>query len=221
MNSEVQEFRLVELARRLANVVRPGVIAEADYAASRVRVKYGEGLEEALTEWLPWVTTRAGGDRTWHAPEVGEQVLLLSPSGDLAQAVALPGIYQDSRPAPEASPDKHVTLYSDGTRVEYDRAAHKLKAVLPAGGTAELTAPDGVTITGNVTIAGNVMATGDIDADGNVGSGGDVTADGNIEADGNVEDSKGSMDEMRGVYNTHTHGVPPAPVTPPPNQRMT
>ena len=221
MNSEVQEFRLVELARRLANVVRPGVIAEADYAASRVRVKYGEGLEEALTEWLPWVTTRAGGDRTWHAPEVGEQVLLLSPSGDLAQAVALPGIYQDSRSAPAADVDKHLTHYSDGAEIEYDRAAHKLKAVLPAGGTAEITADGGVAITGDVTITGNVTATGNIDAEGDIEAGGDVTADGNIEADGNVEDSKGSMDEMRGVYNTHTHGVPPGVVVPMPNQRMT
>ena len=32
MTTEPQELRMVELARRLANVVRQGVVAEADFA---------------------------------------------------------------------------------------------------------------------------------------------------------------------------------------------
>ena len=28
------------------------------------------------------------------------------------------------------------------------------------------------------------------------------------------------MGEMRTTYNTHTHGIPPGPVVPAPNQRM-
>ena len=231
MTSEQQEFRLVELARRLANVVRPGVVAEADYALARARVKYGEasaaggGNTEAVTDWLPWLAGRAGGDIEWWAPEVGEQVLVLAPSGELATGIVLAGLYSDARPAPASSSDRHVTRYIDGAEIEYDRAAHRLRAVLPEGGTAEITAPDGVTITGDVAITGDVTVTGgltateNIDADGNVTADGNVEAGGNVEADGNVSDGSAttsSMSAMRTKYNAHVHGVPPGIVTPVP-----
>ena len=229
MTSEAQEFRLVELARRLANVIRPGVIAEVDYRGELVRVRFaeappplprGEGRgagRAAITDWLPWMTSRAGGDASWWAPEVGEQVLLLSPSGDLANAVALPALYSTARPAPSNDPDKRLVRYSDGAEIEYDRANHRLRAVLPMGGAAEITAPDGVTVTGDLTVTGGVDATGDITADGN------IEADGNVEAGGEVSDSRSSMRAMRTTYNGHVHGVPPGVVTPvvAPTHRMT
>ena len=223
MTSEAQDFRLVELARRLSNVVRPGVVAEADYALARVRVQYGG--PGAVTGWLPWLAARAGGDRSWWAPEIGEQVLILSPSGELSNGIVLAGLYQSNRPAPAASSDKRLVRYSDGAEIEYDRAAHRLRAVLPEGGAAEITAPDGVTITGDVAITGDVTVTGgvtateNIDADGNVTADGNVEAGGNVEADGNVSDGSAttsSMAAMRTKYNAHVHGVPPGIVTPVP-----
>ena len=213
MADESQEFRLVELARRLANVIRAGVIAEVDPAAARVRVRYGEDTA-ALTGWLPWITPRAGGgDTVWWAPKVLEQVLLLSPSGDLGQAIVLPALFSDSNSAPSGDPDKHLTIYADGAEIAYDQAAHKLKAVLPAGATAEITAPDGVTITGDVMITGDVTIEGGVDASGDIDSGG------NVAAGGNVEDSLGTMNEMRGTYNSHTHPLPTG-VSSPPTQQM-
>ena len=211
MQMPEHEFRLVELARRLANVVRLGVIEEVDAAEARARVRYAEE-SAALTAWLPWMTTRAGGDKSWWAPEVGEQVLLLSPSGELPQAVVLPAIYSTQRAAPSADPEKTLTIYSDGAVVEYDRAEHRLRAELPAGGAAEITAPEGVTITGDV------MITGDVTIEGGVEASGDIDSGGNVAAGGNVEDSLGTMNEMRTTYNVHTH--PSVPPTPPPTQQM-
>ena len=43
-----------------------------DLVNERVRVKYAEE-KSALTDWLPWVATRAGGDASWWAPEVGDR----------------------------------------------------------------------------------------------------------------------------------------------------
>ena len=94
---------------------------------------------------------------------------------------------------PSPIPARTPPIYRDGARIEYDAAAHELKAVLPAGGTAELVADGGVSVTGNVTVAGNVAVTGRIDA----------TED--IKSDKHVEDEKGTMDEMRGTYNQHSH----------------
>jgi phage baseplate assembly protein V len=55
-------------------------------------------MGQLLTDWLPWISTRAGGQRarTWWPPRVGEQCLVLSPGGELAQGRVLCGIYSDA-----------------------------------------------------------------------------------------------------------------------------
>ena len=197
-----RNFEMAEMARRLENLIRIGTVAEVDPDQARIRVKYGEDPDGAavLTGWLPWLTPRAGEDRDWWPPSDGEQVLLFSPSGELTAGIALPAIYQRAHPAPESDLGKHTALYRDGARIEYDAAAHHLKAVMPGGGTAELVADGGLAITGNVTVTGDVAVTGRIDA----------TED--IESQKNVEDKNGTMQEMRDTYNQHSH--PPAGVTP-------
>ena len=180
---------MVELARRLANVVRPGVVAEADYSRARVRVKYGEE-DAALSAWLPFLAARAGGDKTWWAPEIGEQVVILAPSGELHNGFVLGALYSTASPAPSDDPDKEITVFSDGTRVEYDRAAHKLL------------------IEADVEIAGDVTITGDVDISGGAAAG------------AQVEDGLGTMNGIREIFNGHTHGAAPADSVPGPNERM-
>lgn len=177
--------------RKLANIVRLGHVAALDEAGALVRVESG-GI---TTDWLPWITARAGGDRTWHAPEVGEQVVILSPSGDTGQGVVLPSIYQTSSGAPATSKDKHRTQYSDGAYMEYDRAAHHYTISVPGGvgvtiicQTATIQAATSVqvqspetTITGHVTIQGGLAVSGGGGAtvSGSVAvTGGTVSADG-------------------------------------------
>lgn len=164
--------RITELERRQANMLRLGTVAEVDLAAARVRVTIGK----VKTAPIPWLTHRAGGDRTWHAPGVGEQVLVLAPCGDYTQGLALPAVYQTAHPAPSASADVHTVVYSDGAVITYDRAAHALSAILPAGATAVLTADGGVTINGPTTINGDVQINGDVGIDGEETSTGDMTA---------------------------------------------
>ena len=129
-------FDLAEHARRLANVIRAGVVAELDTGVQRIRVRYDTDDEGApiLSAWVPWIVMRAGPDSTWWAPEVGEQVVLLSPSGELTQTFALPALYSDTHPAPSDDVDKRVTRHSDGAVFEYDREAHRCSVTLPAAG---------------------------------------------------------------------------------------
>lgn len=150
-------FDQAELARMLDNLIRPGRIVEVDYPAARARV----AIEPLITGWLPFMAPRAGDDRAWHPPEVGEQVIVLSPSGDTEQGFILIGaIFQDAYPAPADRPTVDRRTYADGAVIEYDRAAHRLTAQLPAGGEVEIIAPGGVTINGDLVVTGDVRADG-------------------------------------------------------------
>ena len=214
-----QLLDVAELARRLANVVRAGTVAEVDPGGVRARVRYAADPagSPVLSGWLRWIGHAAGADRGWRPPSVGEQVLLLAPYGELSAGWILPGAYSDAFPAPDASGAKHVLAYRDGARIQYDSEAHALSAVLPEGATAALNAPGGITLTGNVTIDGDLAVRGDASATG------DIDADGSVEAGANVSDRHGSIQSMRTTYDAHVHGVAPGPVTPPvaPTSRMT
>lgn len=149
---------LATLARLLENLIRFGTIAAVQMVPPRVKVLTGT----LTTTWLPWLNPRAGADREWNPPTEGEQVLLLSPSGQLANGVALTGLFSEHIPANGDRPALHRTSYRDGAVIEYDSIAKHLRATLP--GTAEVTAAGDITLTSgaNITItaAGNVAISG-------------------------------------------------------------
>jgi phage baseplate assembly protein V len=122
--------RLGELERRLSNTIRPGTVLEADYAKARLRVTMGDNT----SAWLPWLTSRAGEDRTWHAPEVGEQVIVIAPGGELSAGYVMPGgVYKNDYPANGDKAEISRTTYKDGAILEYDREAHTHLLQLPEG----------------------------------------------------------------------------------------
>lgn len=131
-----------ELVRCIENIVRAGTIAQVDHAVARCRVQSG-GL---TSNWLPWLSLRAGDVRHWSPPSAGEQCIVLSPGGNMASAFVLVGIFSDAIAANGNTGNVERTTYPDGAVIEYDHAAHTLTATLPAGGTVDITVPDAVTI---------------------------------------------------------------------------
>lgn len=127
MNANL-EFALVELQRRLANSMRVGIVTEVDYIAARARVTVGT----LLTQWLPWLVQRAGGDREWAAPELGDQVIIVS-AGDLAQGIIIGSLYSEAKPANGDRATHNRIDFADGAFVEYDRAAHRYTIHVPSG----------------------------------------------------------------------------------------
>lgn len=218
----IGDLALPELERRMANVIRDGTIMAVDLAKRRVRVKSGE-IE---TTWLPWPAGRAGpGKRRWDPPEVGEQVTMISPSGDLRQARVIPGIYQEAYDSPSSDGNKDHVTYGDGTVIEYDRASHTLlanlgassiladrtKIVLTIGDTTLTMTAAGTTLetpqltvdapqstfTGNVTVQGLLAYQG-----GMTGSGGSGAS-----IDGPLSITGGTVThDSKNIGSTHTHG---------------
>ena len=196
--------RITELERRLANMLLIGVISDVDYERSLVQVTVGE----LITGWLPWLTRRAGKDIDYWAPEVGEQVLVMSPYGDPALGVVLPALYRELSPAPDQRATVHRRTYANGAVVEYDREANHLKAVLPESGTTELISQGGIEITGNTKINGELHVTDNTTIDT------ELQVKGNIKGDKDITDKTRSMAADRGIYNSHVHpGVKPGPAT--------
>ncbi|MEI8631426.1 phage baseplate assembly protein V [Vibrio sp. PP-XX7] len=112
-------------------MIRRGRVHGVDFSQTppRVQVAYDADLlsdQPAVSGWLPWVSGRAAStSRTdWEPLAVGEQVLILSESGDLSAGVVVPSLADATNVVPEISPDIHVSRYADGTTLSYDRAGH-------------------------------------------------------------------------------------------------
>lgn len=162
------------LSRMLENLIRYGVIAAVQMEPPRVQVKTGS----LTTAWLPWLALRAGADQEWDPPTEGEQVILFSPSGQLANGVVLTGLFSDHIPANGNRAGLHRRTYADGAVIEYDSAQHHLSATLPDSGTTSLVSKGGINIIGPINHQGDYNQTGNQNVVGRVDVSEDVVAAG-------------------------------------------
>jgi len=184
------DFEITELHRRLANIIQLGKIVETNYAEVIPKAKVEIG--ELKTAWLPMLVQRAGSDSSAWLLEINEQVLILSPSGDLAQGIILGSLNQQAFPSVTNESHIHRSQYKDGAVIEYDRKKHVLKAILPSGAKTEIQSDGGIKLTGDVTVIGNIKTEGD------------------IKATGDITDKKRSMKQDRATFNIHKHlGITP------------
>ena len=165
---------IADTGRNLSNQIRLGVVTAIGVQNSVCRVLIG-GIE---TDFIPWLVPFAGGVIHWSPPTTGEQVLVLNPDGDTHGGVVLRGLYSDSFPAPSSSESETMTVFPDGAIISYDHESHALKATLPSGGTAELTADAGLTINGPVTVNGHSQFNGDMAISGTATADVDVVGGG-------------------------------------------
>ncbi|CNJ94023.1 baseplate assembly protein V [Yersinia mollaretii] len=194
---------IADLKRLLANIIRIGIVSEVDLANGLCRVKIGN-LE---TDWLNWLTLRAGRVRFWSAPSKGEQVMVLSIGGELTTGFVLPAIFSDANPAPSPSADAMVITFPDGARFEYEPESSHLAvtgiatAVIDASESVTVTAPN-ITCTASVKITLNtpeVECTNNLTtATLSVKRGGKMT--------GNIEHSGGKFSSNGIVIDKHNHG---------------
>lgn len=193
---------LQELARALRNMIRTGVIVETDLDAGRCRVQTG-GIQ---TDWLQWLTQRAGRSRTWWAPSVGEQVIILAVGGELDTAFVLPAIFSDDYPAPSASADALHITFPDGAVIEYEPETGALS--VSGIKTADVSASESISATVPLVlvkadtrimldspevVCTNKLITGSIE----VQKGGTMKGD--------IEHSGGSLSSNGKVLHTHKH----------------
>lgn len=171
-------FDLAELTRRLANLIRIGTVEQVDYDAKTLRVVMGE----IRTGWITWGTDSAEGDLDWSPYEVGEQVMMLAPNGELSSAVVVCALNRNDAPPPANAAHIHYRKFKDGAEFEYNRQSQTLRVegvanVLIRGSnetkvvctTARVEASDSVTLdTPETNCTGTLNVTGDTNVKGNV-----------------------------------------------------
>ena len=135
------DLKIARLNERLERLLRTGVVIAIDHDARTCDVQ----VAELTLTGRPWLTHRAGADVTWWAPSVGEQVLVLTPSGHEGSAVVLPAFYSDTNPPPAprggALSATVTTVMADGATFEYASDTHKALSSLPADATWVLETP--------------------------------------------------------------------------------
>ena len=204
------QYEFTELERRFSNLIRIGVIEAIDFQKARVRVRCGD----LLTDWISWLTRKAGKNADWFAPEIGEQVLVLSPDGELTEAVALPALYSDHYPQPEQLAEVQTVRFANGASVTHDQRSHTLtvvsvgRVVIQAANQITVQAPSIVLDSPQTVCKGQLQVEGLLSyQSGLMGSGGGANAaqiQGNLEVKGNVHASGSVLDEG-GNSNHHSH----------------
>ena len=177
-------IHLTEIMRLITNLIRTGTVSEVDPVNWLCRVKTGD-LE---TNWINWLTLRAGSTRTWWKPTVGEQVLLLSLGGNLETAFALPAIYSDAFPPPDYSENGSTTQFSDGGFFQYEPATGQL--LIKNIKSVRIEAADGIQL---LTEAFGVEAS-------------KTTLNSETAINGAVTQGGGDMSSNGVVVHTHKHG---------------
>ncbi|MEE9923976.1 MAG: phage baseplate assembly protein V [Brucella anthropi] len=105
--------RIADLERRMNSIVRHGTVAEVDPAKGAVRVQIG-GTDDKpfLSPWLPYGQV-AGALKVHSPPSVGQQMTVVSPTGDFRQAVAMPMTWSDKNASPSNKGDENVLTFGD------------------------------------------------------------------------------------------------------------
>ena len=145
---------LVELKRRLENIVQIGIVDatknQEGKALARV-VVHDVGEDKRVTDFLPVLSLANSFFRVFFPIRVGEQVLVISLFGDANKGFILRSIFNKSCKEPDGASDTRTVIeFEDGTVVYYDTKTKILD----------------FNCTGDVSIkaAGNI----NIEADGNI-----------------------------------------------------
>jgi len=167
-----------------------GIVTAVDELLARVRVCIPD-LGDLESAWLPVVQRNAGPNQDYWLPDIDELVAVLFDE-HAESGFVLGAVYDESHPPTVAARGRRYVRFSDGAEFSYDRNDHHLVVQLPEGGTMAVTAPGGLSVTG------------------------DVHVDGHVEATGDVSDGAGSLAEHRQRFETHQHTGDSGGTTSPP-----
>lgn len=200
-----------DLAALVANLIRVGEVTSINPEAFTARVRF---IDRENTESYDMQVLARGSlrDKNYHMPDIGENVLCLFLPTGVEAGFVIGAYYPSDVGRPASTEDVTCTLFGDGTRIQYDRAANNLLVDASASGgtvtvicsTATVQASDSVmldtpetTCTGNLTVGGSASINNSL----SVGAGG-----GSASVQGGLDIVGGSLTHNgKDVGSTHRH----------------
>ncbi|VVD78442.1 phage baseplate assembly protein V [Pandoraea fibrosis] len=191
--------------RLIANLIATGTVAEITYRPLRVRVL----VRDRLTDWLPCLQPAAGRVRIWLPLSKGEQVTVLSPSGETGNGIVMRGVPSDAIPSPSENPNEFMIDLPDGARIVYNDATGALSAT--GLKTAHVKGSESATVdfpeaafTGNVHVAGSLTVEKLLTYNG--GMSGQPGTGGKTVIRGDITHTDGALSSNGVVVDLHDHG---------------
>jgi phage baseplate assembly protein V len=164
----------------LKGLIKIGEVSSVDYAAGTARVVFDDD-NSLVSNDLQVLQKNTFQNKDYSMPDIGEDVVcLFLPSGS-EEGFILGSVYAGEITPPESSGSKRTVVFSDETKISYDRETHTLSAVI--GGTSIVADGEAVTINGASKITGTAPQ---IELNGAVTINGDVTVNGAVTANGDV-----------------------------------
>ncbi|MGC5702329.1 phage baseplate assembly protein V [Pseudomonas sp. NFXW11] len=182
--------------RLIAGLIIPCSVVAVDLLAGMVRVSDGAGWTSA---WVRWHSQAAGKARHWRAPSLGEQGVLISPSGEPAQGTFVPGLYGNAGPQPDNREHVEVWRFEDGGSLVYDWQASSYSISLPHGTVSIQVGASSALITdsaisakaASISLSGPITLNGDVQVNGALKVAGDINGGGKIiDTGGNTPNHK-------------------------------
>lgn len=133
-------FEQTQLANQLNALVFFGTVVAVNPASGLVKVADGE----LTTDWIPYCTPRFGSVKVYSAPSIGETLMVLCESGDIANAVAWGSLSAGGGVA-----GQHTIAFDTGTTI----------TLVEATNTLTITSTS-INIVGNLTVSGTLTAGG-------------------------------------------------------------
>ena len=161
-----------EHQRRLHNIATIGTVIDIDADAALMRLAVGDNE----TDWLSIPTIAAGMVSVWRCPSMSEQFLLVSPSGELANAIPVVSLYSDRNPSPSTDPNEIRIRYNDTDFCSIDVVNSQL--TMHVSQITNQAATSIVWDTPSATLTGDLQVNGSIDCGKSITAAEEVTANG-------------------------------------------
>lgn len=154
-----------------------------------VQARVKFGDDESTSFWLPILQTKTMKDKFYAMPDIGEQVVCLMDENS-EDGVVLGSIYS-AEDTPTITTEKQISLNLDNNSlINIDKETNTLTITFQ-----------------NINLNGNINHNGML-----------INTDG-IKSDSDISDKTSSMQEIRNIYNQHSHtGNQGSPTSTPNNQ---
>ena len=155
-----------------------------------VQARVKFGDDESTSFWLPILQTKTMNDKFYAMPDIGEQVVCLMDENS-EDGVVLGSIYS-TEDTPVITTEKQISLNLDNNSlINIDKKTNTLTVAFQ-----------------NINLNGNINHNGVL-----------INTNG-IKSDSDISDKTSSMQEIRDIYNQHSHIGNQGSLTSTPNNKM-